>query len=399
MTVVSGRYIPVYVPEVAAILSAGTYNSVRLYVASSQTAAGSLLTTITLVAGQTQYSYDYTSGVSTQWTYWTYYHTGTAAESDPSERVPLAGAPAVTFASLAQRAADRCNLYMRPYGDHTFPGPSGTTTTNGNVGGTTLICTSYADSEYPSREFTHWTIRATSGARSGEERRLITEPLTTASGTFTTARAFGGQILSGVTFEGYGGITGTQWRQAVNEALLDLWTPVEWSFAGTLNQTEYPIPYFFEGNTQILNLVRTGGDTLRDHTLTGGVDFLFKPTEGGSGYLYVPGGLGENLNYRLEGWRHPAMFSADADTMLISEQNQRILVVGAAVVAMTRLSQRLGNETDTSLVKELRDELEHIRQALGRETDGFKRLRNPRQSQIVSTGGGGGWRGMQWRGR
>lgn len=401
MTAVTGRYVPVYVPDVTAILAAGTYNSVRLYVATSQTAAGSLLTTIALVALQTQYSYDHTTGAVTNWYYTTHYHTGTAAESDPSERVPAAGAPAITFGSIVQRAAKRCGLYMVPEGDFTFPGPSGTTTSAGAAGGTTVICTAYADSEYPARQFTQWTIRATSGAASGVERRLITEPLTTASGTFTMARAFtvagvATQIASGVTFEGYGGITGTEWRQAVNEALLDNWTYFEWNFAGTLNQTEYAIPYYVEDRVQIQNLVRLSGDTLRDHTLTGGVDFLFKPSEGGSGFLYVPSGLGENIVHRLEGFRHPAMFSADTDTILMSEQNQRILVISAAVVAMTELSLRLGNETDTSLIKELRDELEHVRQGLQREQGTFKSARNPRQSQWVSTNGGGGWRN-RWR--
>jgi hypothetical protein len=73
---------------------------------------------------------------------------------------------------------------------------TGTTTANGNVGGTTVIDTNRLE---PDGAFTNSALKITSGAYAGQERAVTSWVKST--GTFTVTPAFGGQILSGVTYE------------------------------------------------------------------------------------------------------------------------------------------------------------------------------------------------------
>lgn len=72
---------------------------------------------------------------------------------------------------------------------------SGTTTSDGNVGGTTVIDSSQTESD---DFFTGMYLKITSGAQSGQIREITNWVLSTK--TFTVSPAFGGQILSGVTY-------------------------------------------------------------------------------------------------------------------------------------------------------------------------------------------------------
>lgn len=74
---------------------------------------------------------------------------------------------------------------------------AGTTTSNGNAGGTTVVASAlvgYGDSFFSS----HWLL-ITSGSYAGQWRRV--SDFTNSSGTLTVVNAYGGQILSGVTYE------------------------------------------------------------------------------------------------------------------------------------------------------------------------------------------------------
>lgn len=73
---------------------------------------------------------------------------------------------------------------------------SGTTTANGNVGGTTVVDTNRTESD---DYFNNMKLKITSGAASGEERSVVDWVKST--GTFTVSPAFSTQILSGVTYE------------------------------------------------------------------------------------------------------------------------------------------------------------------------------------------------------
>lgn len=73
---------------------------------------------------------------------------------------------------------------------------TGTTTANGASDGTTVIDTSRKE---PDGHFNAMLLRITSGSQNGQERTVTS--WVKATGTFTVSPAFGGQILSGVTYE------------------------------------------------------------------------------------------------------------------------------------------------------------------------------------------------------
>lgn len=72
---------------------------------------------------------------------------------------------------------------------------TGTTTANGNSGGTTLIQTGRSEAD---RYFIGMMIKITSGTCNGQ-KRIVTSWIKT-TGTFTVSQAFTAQIVSGVTF-------------------------------------------------------------------------------------------------------------------------------------------------------------------------------------------------------
>jgi len=72
---------------------------------------------------------------------------------------------------------------------------TGTTTANGNAGGTTLIQTGRSEAN---SYFVGMLLKITSGTCNGQ-KRIVTSWVKT-TGTFTVSQAFTAQILSGVTF-------------------------------------------------------------------------------------------------------------------------------------------------------------------------------------------------------
>lgn len=72
---------------------------------------------------------------------------------------------------------------------------TGTTTANGNAGGTTLIQTGRSEAD---RYFVGMMLKITSGTCNGQ-KRIVTSWVKT-TGTFTVSQAFSAQIVSGITF-------------------------------------------------------------------------------------------------------------------------------------------------------------------------------------------------------
>ena len=73
---------------------------------------------------------------------------------------------------------------------------SETTTADGGAAGATLICTNFKN--YDDDYFNQYWCEITSGTYDGNERKVLT--FVASTGVFTPYTAFGGQILSGVTF-------------------------------------------------------------------------------------------------------------------------------------------------------------------------------------------------------
>jgi len=126
---------------------------------------------------------------------------------------------------------------------------SGTTTSAGDSGGTTLICTSLSD--YPDRSarmLDSW-VRITSGTYDNEVRR-ITQFLTD-TGTVTVSRPFSGQIASSVTFEMYP-FNPADMLVAFNDAIQEtnyLFQRIDsTSYASRFGVHRYPLPSTFVGD-------------------------------------------------------------------------------------------------------------------------------------------------------
>jgi len=376
----AGPLIRVAVPEITEVLD--DWTSLRLYRASSRAGSYSVITTWTLAAATTAYTYEDTAGSATSWYKTAYYHTGTLAESELSEAFPALEAPLLTRQTLRQQVADMLGLYGRPAGSHTFPGASGTTTGAGTS--TTVVCSDYNDSLYPTTKFKGWFLHLTSGDRVNEERRVSG----LSSGTFTVSRAYTGAPGSSVTFELYGELTAVEWSQSINEALLHIWTPFNYPLAGIANQTQYVLPAYIEGREQIMRLVRVTGSTIREHRLTAGQEFLVTPSEGGGCTLYLPSGIGAQSIYELQGFRHPAPLDTDAQTIALSEQMADILKIGAACRSAKRLSERGGLAlADREHWRARMDALEAERQARMREVGFWQTTRTGRGTSLVSSGG------------
>ena len=377
-----GNTFIIPIPDIAqAIIDYGSGALIKVYRATSQTGTFSHQSGLnaTLVANTHAYTISDTSGLTTSWYKHSLSNLAATVESELSPAYPALNAPVVTKLTLVQRAAYLIGMYGLIPGEHTFPGASGTTTSSGST--TTAICSSYADTEYPDRQFKDWYLRMTSGTDSGQERRIASLDETT--GTFTVSRAFTGTTGTSATFELWGGLTGSEWREMLNNALLDLWTPFRWPFAAVADQTQYPLPYWIESRKQVQALEQVSGTDIREHTLSGGTHYLVQVLEGGGTYLYLPN-ASTNITYELVGERHPAALVADTDTLVISEINQRTLVTGCAA----RAALRIGRVNDSEAFLKLADALESERQGYARKEGDAKRARSPRQAGMVAVGSG-----------
>lgn len=394
----TGNYVQISTPEPSALLT--DWTSIRLYSASTRTGSYSLLTTLTLVSGTTSYAYQDTAGTATTWYRWSYYNTGTVAESAQGEPFPGAGALVVTRQTLRRRVAMELGFFGHYAGDYTFPGPSGTTTSSGSS--TTAVDSGFADAYWDvlSNTFARAFLYLNDGTYAGQERPIAT--LTTATGTFTVGRAFGGTVASGVTFDIYHHLPTERYNAALGGdaegAFLDVWQWYQWPLAGSTpasgdpTQTEYALPYWVERPEQVLRVTKQTGSTVRAHALYPGQEFEIR--ENGYGVsLYFPSGIGQNTVMLVEGYRHPAPLASDSDTLVINELQLRLLVTTAAIRVLEYMfkSQAWINGTDTTLWKERLQYLEAKRKGLLKESGQWTQLPSPRREMMAALGSRRGW--------
>ena len=390
-----GNRVRIPVENLDAVLE--DFNRIRLYKASTRTGSYSLLTTLTLATDDTAYEYQDTDGVSTDWYRWSYYHATTTLESAQSEPEPAAGALVVTRQTLRRMVAHELNMYALPEGDYTFPGPSGTSTATGAA--TTVVCDEFADSLYnESVQFVGHHLLLNSGTYANEVRRIAS--LTKASGTFTLARALAGASGSGVTFDIYAQRPPAWWNhQLFGEgagAHLAVNVPFRFPIVGRRPssteglETEFRLPYYVESRDQVIRVTLKRGTVLASSELSPESDYELIAEEGGGVTLYRPGGFAENEVYLVEGYRHLAPLGADTETVTLSELQQRLLIVAAAVNVLSALMQQpnLG-ETDASWEPLLKKK-EEERGRLITENNLWVEMANPRPGPMVAAGGGYG---------
>ncbi len=111
---------------------------------------------------------------------------------------------------------------------------------------------------------------------------------------------------------------------------------------------------------------------------------------GGGVSLYIPAGLGSEQVYYVEGYRRLPKLNARTDTLLLSRQQQRLLVVSAAMRAAQRIEQSLigGVTADGRAWDRRMNDLEAERRDLASENGAWKRLASPRRQAFVPVAGG-----------
>lgn len=379
------------VAEIAAVLT--KYNQIRVYTASSRNGTYSQFgSALTLVAGTTHYTVTLTSVAATAWVKHQWFHSGTLAESPFTEPVPVSVQPTYGRQELVRRIANRLGCYLRPPREHTFPGPSGTTTsTTGSA--TTLADTEYNDGLLDSEDVRGYHLLINDGTRAGDQRRVSS----IAAGVFTMAQDFGAALAQGVTFDGYGEMPVEEWRDALARTLKDVWVPFRFPVAGKTSQKEWPLPHYLYAGAEVLRVRQQVGDTQSNHNYYPTVAFELIEEDGGGLTLLVPGGLATNAVYWVEG-RRPARLMLDAtETLILDDQLLEIVVAGGAQRAALRLAERVGPAEDRKAWAERAAALEVERRGLVKDRSNNTRTRNARQGQMIGSSGRlGSWRSRRW---
>lgn len=375
-----GVRLEIPVPEIDAVME--DYTSIRVYRASSFAGSYSVITTITLVADQTAYTYEDTSGTVSSWYRFSWYNTSTTAESTLSDPQPGSIVPLYTRQELRRRAANLLGLYGKVRGGYTFPGVSGTTTAAGTT--TTVVASAYANSRYDALDWKGWYCLLNDGSAAGEERQI--SDFAGGSGTFTVTPAYSAAPGNGTTFDLYGEAPSDWWDECVDEARADLWIPFVQPVAGIADQREYVLPGFIARPVQVQSVSRQSGEEIRNHLLTPGQDYQVLRRSGGV-VLYLERGLSANSVFLIEGLRSmPAFLSDSAPSVALNDQLLRIVEVTIAQKAAERLAQAYGMAEDRSRWERDAAKLEIRRRALVREYGMWPSVAQPWRSPWVGTG-------------
>ena len=370
------------VPNIASDIA--SFDTLRIYRATTQSGTGTLIRSETLVASDTVYTYQDTAGLATSWYYSNLFNSVTSDVTADGPRIPAVNAPVITRQTIRQHLAYRLGCYGLPLRDYTFPGESGTTTGAGTA--TTVVSSTFISGRWATNQWVDWYLRATSGTESGNER-LITS-FTAASGTFTTD-AFTTGVGTTNTFELYMMRPSSWWNQRIDHARRDIWVPFRAPLDGIASQLEYALPWYVEDPEQVLGMTYRTGTTIRQARYTGGQTLNIRPLEDGGCFLFLDSPLSENSVYFLEGYRHPAAFISDTDTKILTEQNLDLLLITACMRAAEQLMiEQVGGSGENRAIWEGKyRKYEADRRALLRETSDWRRLRSPRQTQMVPTDG------------
>ena len=186
-----GPIYDIYVPQADELIDLG-YTGIRVYWATSETASASLVTTLTLVAGTFDYSYNKTDGAETDWAEHCWYGA-TPGEGARSERVPV-GRSRVTRKDVRQGVGRRLRIMDGPY--------TIATVTDAD----TIIVTELIDPDASAYKRANRFIRVVTGTGIGQTRRSRSGDSTPAgyvpsTGTLNVNRATSPAWLAGDTFE------------------------------------------------------------------------------------------------------------------------------------------------------------------------------------------------------
>jgi hypothetical protein len=328
--------VSIYVEDIASVLA--SYDKVRLYRATSQTGAASLVTTITLVTDTRLYTYTDTAAAPTDWYEVEYYNSSTAAVSARSTRWPASQPVTTSLLKLRQTVADEMGAYA-----------SGTTTGAGAANGTTVVDSTSVDLALTGEEYIGGWLQITSGANSGQLRRVSGYDQTT--GTFTVSRGFTAQVASGVTWSWYNYLQPSEYDDCINDCLSRLLYEDVWDFvAAGDDQVRYTLPYYLQNLLEVLDLAVRDDHEGDDATWT-----LLQPGDywveyiGGVHSIVFAAAPGVGNVYRARLLRPYSRLTSDTDT---TQADPLVVEAGAQVQAYLRLIKKARPNQDVSVWKE-----------------------------------------------
>jgi len=380
---VAGNPISISVPDLAAVLE--DYDRIRLYSATSQTGSYTLLTTLTLVPGTSQYAYDDAAGAATSWYRYSFFHSVSLAESVLSDPQPAGGTATYDRQYLRRQIAHRLSCYGYPRTNYTHPGVSGTTTAAGDTD--TVVASAFISTRLPARWYEGWFCLLNSGSASGQEREVSAyDP---SVGEFTVSPVYGAASGSGTTFDLYAEAPSSWWNERLDDARRNLWLPFRFPIAGVIGQREYALPDYINREGQILRLVRQSGDTIRDHTYAPGSAFEVIEGDGGGVSLYFHHGLPENSVWYLEGRSHPGEFLSDTSTIPLSDEMLDYYITASCQSACQVLADALfGNTEDRRIWGDKAARFELERRGKAKDLNLWSETRPARRRPMVALSGG-----------
>lgn len=382
---------PISVADVNSVMaSTAAFDRVRVYRRTTRSGSDSLLGTVTLVADTYTYEYEDTSGVAGYWYSHSYYSTSTLAETEKTEPQPAGEQVLVTAQTLRRLVAKELGLFRLPEGDATFPGPSGTITAVSDAD--TFTIAAFAESiREASDTFKRSYLLVNDGNRAGQERWVAS---ISASGVVELSRALTGSPSVNDTVDIYDLLPSREFDRALwgdaHGAFLDVWSAFQWPLSGAAlasgedPQREWLLPYWIEDPEQVIRVRRRQGDNEQGHILTAGQQYELVEREGGGVALYLAGGLSEDVTILIEGYRRPRPAQAATDAYVLGEQQQRLLVVQAAVRIMQDLITR-----PSASAREVGDWRNRLKLALAdliglkAENGKWKELASPRRQPFV----------------
>ena len=344
-----------------------TYTTIRPYRGTSRNGSWVALSDIPLVAGTRSYQQIDTSGLVTSW--YTYaLRTGGGSETTKAEPVPAETGTVETLLSLRRRVARELELFGIPPTEHTFPGPSGTTTATGNV--TNVVCSAFSSTRYETASFQDWYLYIVTGSAAGKER--VVADFDPVDGAFTPASAFGVNPGSGVDFDLYGMQGAGWWNECINNRLQDIVVRFDWPLVGIANQREYLLPAFIQRAQHILTVDSRDGTVQGEHRHGVGPVFQVFERPVGGVMLYFPNGLPANRVYYVRGYRNPIEMEDDSDTIILTRQQVRLLTIAAAAEAAQQISVQHGGAAEDRQVwrerwKLLEDERAKLANGIGQQ--------------------------------
>ena len=300
------------VSEVDSIIGTASnkFDSIRLYSAPTRGGTYSLVTTITLVAGDTIYTYSDVAGTTTTWYKVTFYNSVTLNETSLTETEPFPAARDIlTRKELRQKIVK--NLAGK------IGSPSAITAQ-------TVVVAALTDTANDVDYYTGWHLYRPDATSSADNDRRVSS-ITLATGTLTHGGA------------AYADTTSTSEQveilpldldydllnEKINDGLEDTRWLTRFEMGTNSGQNQYTLPSFIEGPEYVPMIWRRFGGTADS--------YIWKPINHNGGWAKVRGSnfkctldidpsIGDNEVIALEVWRPGAALDSETDFTTVQQK-------------------------------------------------------------------------------